>query len=385
MSGFPTRPDDNGPGITSQQTKTTAPFRLGTGAFKEVIFAQHADAKDAEFSYALLEWAGAPPKSSNYYYAIVAVADFSASRLLSELRLQFHFSKVEIATWSDGTKVTLSPKIFALRIKNKWGEFSTHYGEGEIIQALASLPASSAGDKYDFIIAMERVNYDTNTFSVKTPEDAIDSDPNKLISLINAVLKQGVILTDIKVRNLSVKCSSSYSVSCELGVIDLDKQFVADVTGWNLLVNLGLTDAVHANLAKQYMVLMVCFVGLTNGLAKDTKIELLKKVGLLSQNGQTYQFNTAAINKMLTHPVLKSQIKHYLVGNYADTDNAAKEIKDELILNELFGFATRDSSNSYSSSSGGKSRRKHKKTRRRRPKSKKTRRIRSLRNHNLTR
>lgn len=398
MSGLAVaRPDDNGPGITSQQTTHTAPLTLGTGAVKKVILAQHAGAGKAEFSYALLEWAGGPI-GSNYYYAIVSVEDFPASRLLSELTLQFGFSKVEIATLSDGTKFTLSPKIFGLQIKHKGlsHRFTENfYGEGEILGKLNSLALSPDGDEYDFLIAMERVNYDMGSGSVINPADVINAYPDKLISLINVVLKLGVLLTDIKVRNLSVKCSSSRS--CELGVIDLDKKFVADVTGWNWLVNLGLTGAVHAKLAEQYMVLMVCFVGLNNGLNPDTKKRLLKMVGLadFTETGDFKSFDVAALNRMLQYEALKKQIKHYLGFNQSRTRDIGQEFNDEYVKGELLGAVVKsdsapagsiperpryDSSTPDSSLDGGKSRRKHKKTRKRKPKSKKTRRKRSLLN-----
>jgi hypothetical protein len=364
MSGIPTRPADNGPGITSQQTTTTKPpFELGSGTYKTAILANHASPGYAEFTYAGLQSAGGPGNYYNGHYAIISVIDFPANRLLSEFTLQFEFAKIG-----------LSPNIYALKINNDIPQ----YGETDINNALTAKGAT----KCNFLIAMERVNYNTGNMSTEDPAQVINNDPGKLIALINNVLAKGVLLVDIKLRNLSVKCSSTNNISCKLGVIDLDREFVANVSSWYLLSKIGFIDAVHAKLAGQYMVLMVCFVGLTNGLTKDTKIELLKRVGLLSQNEQTYTFNTDAINNMLSYEVLKKQIMHYLVGKYSDTDDAAYEINKEYILGELFGVATRKSSDS---SYGGKARRKHKKTRKHKPKSKKTRRKRSLVYHNLPR
>jgi hypothetical protein len=383
-------PPDPG-GITSQQITTTANLVLGIGTFKKAIMANHTSHNE-EFSYAGLQSAGGPGNYANGHYVIVSVEDFTADRLLSELQLQFDFSKSVLATLPDGSVVTLSPKIYALRIQDKSGAFSTHYGEHNIISALESAQRASVdGGVYDFLIAMERVNYNMGpSGSAITPADVINADPSKLIHLINVVLKLGVLLTDIKVKNLSVKCSSSRS--CEMGVIDLDNKFVADVTGWNWLVNLGFTDAVNAKLAEQYMVLMVCFVGLNNGLTDNTKTMLLKKVGLLSHDGI---FDVGALNRMLQYEGLKSQIKHYLGFDHDQTGDIGQGFNDEYIKGELFGAVVASESaptgsiperprhyhsTPDSSYDGGKSRRKHKKTRKRKPKSRKTRRKRSLLN-----
>lgn len=362
-------------GITSKQTTPTTkpPLKLGSGAFKEVVMAQPANARDEEFSFAKLEEVGGATYAG--YYAIVAVADFSASRLLSELTLQFGFAKIG-----------LSPNIYALKVNN----VMPYYGEGNIIAELKRLTESSAdGDECDFLIAMERVNYEMTNGTVITPEMVINTDPNKLIHLINAVLAQEVILADIKVKNLSVKCSSSRS--CELGLIDLDREFVADVTKWYLLSRLGLTGSVYKKLARQYMVLMVCFVGLNNGLHPDKKKELLQMVELLSDRGE---FNSAALSQMLQHEQLSKQIRHYLGFRGYEIPDILKEFVDESINRELYGVVVKSDSTSASSRAqgtgsdsdmsdsfgGGKSRRKHKKTRKRKPKSRKTRRKRSLLN-----
>lgn len=383
-------PPDPG-GITSQQTTTTANLVLGIGTFKKAIMANHASPGNEEFSFTGLQSAGGPGNYANGHYVIVSVEDFPASRLLDELILQFKFSKSVLATLPDGSVVTLSPKIYALRIQDARGVFSTHYGEQNIISALESAQRASVdGGGYDFLIAMERVNYNIGYGLRISPADVINADPMKLIGLIDAVLAQGVILVDIKVKNLSVKCSSSRS--CEMGVIDLDNKFVADVTGWNWLVNLGFTDAVNAKLARQYMVLMVCFVGLDNGLTDNTKTMLLKMVGLLSHDGI---FDVKALNRMLQYEGLKSQIKHYLGFNHDRTGDIGQGFNDEYIKGELFdAVVASDSaptgsiperprhyhSTPDSSYDGGKSRRKHKKTRKRKPKSRKTRRKRSLLN-----
>ncbi|MFY7730007.1 MAG: hypothetical protein ACOVRN_10855 [Flavobacterium sp.] len=365
-------------GITSKQTTHTPQHKLGSGAFKEVVMAQPAEANDEEFSFAELAKVGGPKYAD--YYAIVAVADFSASRLLSELTLQFGFAKIG-----------LSPNIYALKIDN----YMPHYGEGNIIAELKRLTESSTdGDECDFLIAMERVNYNMGSSgSAITPEEVINADPNKLIHLINAVLAQEVILADIKVKNLSVKCSSSWS--CELGVIDLDGKFVADVTGWRFLSM--FTGTIDKTLAGQYMVLMVCFVGLNNGLRPDTKKKLLRMVGLadFTETGDIKWFDSAALNRMLQYEGLKKQIKHYLGFNHDRTRDIGQGFNDEYIKGELLGAVDKSDSTSTSSGYqrpipdtpmsdsslvGGKSRRKHKKTRKRKPKSRKTRRKRSLLN-----
>ena len=155
-----------------------------------------------------------------------------------------------------------------------------------------------------------------------------------------------------------------------------------------MLSKIGFLEAPNRELAKQYMVLMVCFVGLAIGLDPKIKEFLLKSVNLLFPNGE---FNTAAINEMLTYPALKSKIKQYLTSNYTDTADVAGEIKKDYVEEELFPDAEillrlfNRVKSEIPGSSGGKSRRKHKKTRKRKPKSKKTRRKRSLLNHNLTR
>jgi len=388
MSGFTPSPDPTPKppppigGITSQQTTYTPILKLGSGMFKEVIFAQYADDHRVEFSYEGLARAGGP--DSNDYYAIVSVADFPAGRLLSELQLQFHFSEVELLKLPDGTTFTLSPKIFALRIQNKGGEFRECYGKNDILGALASSASSLDGDEFDFLIAMERVNYEMTDGFAKTPSEVINAHHNKLIHLINAVLEQGVILSDIKLQNLFVKCSELDNHSCQLGVIDLDKKFVADVTGWRFLSI--ITGSIHKTLARQYMVLMVCYVGLNNKLEASTRAKLLESVGLavLSQTGEIVTFNVNALDKMLEHDDLKKQIKHYLGFNHDRTPDIAQGFNDEYIKGELSRALVRDSSKSASSTSdsfgGGKARRKHKKTRKRKPKSKKTRRKRSLLN-----
>jgi hypothetical protein len=379
MSGFTPSIRPLITGIKSKQTTLTTkpPLRLGRGAFKEVVMAQPAEANDEEFSFAELAKVGGATYAD--YYAIVAVADFSASRLLSELTLQFGFAKIG-----------LSPNIYALKIDN----YMPQYGEGNIIAELKRLTESSAdGDECDFLIAMERVNYDMGSGKTKTPEEVINADPNKLIHLINAVLAQEVILADIKVKNLSVKCSSSRS--CELGVIDLDGKFVADVTGWRFLSM--FTGTIDKTLAGQYMVLMVCFVGLNNGLRPDIKKRLLQMVKLadFTETGDIKWFDSAALNRMLQYEGLKSQIKHYLGFNQSLTRDIGPEFNDEYIKGELFGAVVASDSaptgsiperprhyhsTPDSSYDGGKSRRKHKKTRKRKPKSKKTRRKRSLPN-----
>ena len=387
MSGLlpPTLAPDPPPptgGITSQQTTHTPILKLCDGPFKEVIFAQYADDERVEFSYAGLGGAGGPTRAD--YYAIVSVEDFPASRLLSELRLQFGFSKVKIATLSDGTTFTLSPKIFGLQIKHKGssrGLTENFYGEGEILGKLDLLASSPDGDEYDFLIAMERINYDMGSGSVINPAHVINAYPSKLIRLIDVVLELGVLLTDIKVRNLSVKCSSSHS--CELGVIDLDKKFVADVTGWRFLSM--FTGTIDKTLAGQYMVLMVCYVGLNNKLDAIIRAKLLEKVGLavLSDKGDIAIFNVGALNQMLKHEELKKQIKHYLGFNQDRTRDIGEGFVDGYIKGEIRTAVDRSESRPAgstpdSSSYGGKSRRKHKKTRKRKPKSKKTRRKRSL-------
>jgi len=361
-----------GTGITSKKTTNTPPHKLGSGAFKEVVMAHPAYANEDEFSYVGLQSAGGPGDYANGYYAIVAVADFSASRLLSELTLQFGFAKIG-----------LSPNIYALKVNN----FMPQYGEHDIITELKRLTESSAdGDKFDFLIAMERVNYDMGSGKTKTPEEVINRHPMKLIGLIDAVLAQGVILVDIKVKNLSVKCTSSRT--CELGVIDLDKEFVADVTGWRFLSI--LTGTIDRTLAGQYMVLMVCFVGLNNTLTRETKSALLEHVGLLKDG----KFNVSALNQMLQYEDLKKQIRHYLGFRRDETRDIGQGFNDEYIDGELYGAVAKSDSTSASSKAqgtgsdsdmsdsfgGGKSRRKHKKTRKRKPKSRKTRRKRSLLN-----
>jgi hypothetical protein len=379
MSGFIPSKRPLTTGITSKQTTTTTkpPLKLGSGAFKEVVMAQPANARDEEFSFAKLKEVGGDTYAE--YYAIVAVADFSASRLLSELTLQFEFAKIG-----------LSPNIYALKVNN----FMPQYGEHDIIAELKRLTESSAdGDECDFLIAMERVNYNMGSSGTAiTPEMVINADPNKLIHLINAVLAQEVILTDIKVKNLSVKCSSSYS--CELGVIDLDREFVADVTGWRVLSM--LTGNIDKTLAGQYMVLMVCFVGLNNGLHPYTKKQLLRMVGLadFTETGDIKWFDSAALNRMLQYEGLKKQIKHYLGFNHDQTRDIGQGFNDEYIKGELNGAVeksdlmhdssryqgTRSDIGMSDSFDGGKARRKHKKTRKRKPKSRKTRRKRSLLN-----
>ena len=294
-------------------------------------------------------------------------------------------------------------KIFALQIKYKLlrGTYTeTYYGKKNILGALRGLVQSSPdADNFDFLIAMERVNYEMDEGFVKTPAEVINAYPDKLIHLINLVLEQKVILSDIKLQNLFVKCSDDDNDSCQLGVLDLDKEFVADLTGWypgwypldRLLSK--LTGGITIELARQYMVLMVCFVGLNNGLTEDTKKRLLKTVGLLSDDGK--EFNVRALNQMLQYEALKKQIKHYLGFNQSRTRDIGQEFNDEYIKGQLFGavvesdspsdvlmqdHSTPDSSMDHSSLDGGKSRRKHKKPRKRKPKSKKTRRKRSLLN-----
>jgi hypothetical protein len=354
---------------------------LGDGTFKEVIFAQYADDARVEFSYAGLASAGGPT-DSNDYYAIVSVADFSVSRLLSELQLQFHFSKIGISH-----EFTLSPRIYALQIKHKLltGTYvETYYGEKNIMDALTKL-AESATDasNFDFLIAMERVNCIMGTKSVVYPAGLINANHIKLIELIDLVLAQGVLLTDIKLQNLFAKCSSPRS--CELGVIDLDRKFVADVTGWRFLSI--LTGTIDKTLARQYMVLMVCYVGLNNTLEASIRAKLLAAVGLavLSETGEIVTFNVNALDKMLRHEDLKKQIKHYLGFNHGRTRDIGQEFVDEYIKGEIRtavdkSDSIRRHSTPDSSLGGGKSRRKHKKTRKRKPKSRKTRRKRSLLN-----
>lgn len=372
-------------GITSQQTTYTHTLTLGSGTFKQVIFAQYADDERVEFSYAGLGGVGGPT-DSNDYYAIVSVTDFPVSRLLNELELQFRFS--EIVT---SYPFTLSPRIFALQIKYKLlrGTYTeTYYGEENILGALRGLVKSSPdADNFDFLIAMERVNYEMNEGFVKTPAEVINDYPDKLIHLINLVLEQKVILSDIKLQNLFVKCSDNNNVSCQLGVLDLDKEFVADLTGWypgwyplDRLIS-KLTGGITIELARQYMVLMVCFVGLNNELYLKTKSKLLRDVGLLSASGE---FNVYALNQMLQHEQLNKQIRHYLGFNHDRTRDIAKGFMDEYILAKekpRDGLPDPDSMLTDDSSlDGGKSRKKHKKTRKRKPKSKKTRRKRSLLN-----
>jgi hypothetical protein len=235
---------------------------------------------------------------------------------------------------------------------------------------------------------MERVNYNMGSGNAETPAKFINKFPGKLIDLIDLLLEQQVILADIKLQNLFVKCSSSHS--CELGVIDLDKKFVSDINsrwypGWypldrllNILTGGGITE----ELAKQYMVLMVCFVGLNNKLNIKAKTELLQSVRLLSKSGV---FNADALDQMLQHEELKKQIKHYLGFNQDRTRDIGEGFFDEYITGELYAAVVRDTSKSASSTpdsslGGGKSRRKHKKTRKRKPKSRKMRRKRSLLN-----
>jgi hypothetical protein len=275
-----------------------------------------------------------------------------------------------------------------LQIKHKLltGTYvETYYGENNIMDALTKL-AESATDasNFDFLIAMERVNCIMGTKSVVYPAGLINANHIKLIELIDLVLDQGVLLTDIKLQNLFAKCSYS-SRSCELGVIDLDRKFVADVTGWRFLSI--ITGSIHKTLARQYMVLMVCYVGLNNKLEASTRAKLLEAVGLavLSQTGEIVTFNVNALDQMLRHEDLKKQIKHYLGFDYDRTPDIAQGFNDEYIKGELSSALARDSSKSASSTpdsslGGGKSRRKHKKTRKRKPKSKKTRRKRSLLN-----
>lgn len=379
-------------GITSQQITTTANLVLGIGAFKTAIMANHASPGYEEFSFAGLQSAGGPGNYASGHYVIVIVEDFPASRLLDELILQFKFSKAVLATLPGGSVVTLSPKIYALRIQDAGGAFSTHFGELNIIAALESAQrASLDGSRYNFRIAMERINYNMGSGSVKTPAEVINAYPDKLIRLINVVLELGVLLTDIKVKNLSVKCSSSGS--CEMGVIDLDYKFVADVTGWRFLSM--LTGAIDITLARQYMVLMVCYVGLNNELDEKIRAKLLEKVGLavLSDKGDIAIFNVGALNQMLKHEELKKQIKHYLGFNQDRTRDMGQGFVDGYIKGEIrtavdnsdLALAVPKPDRSAHASSmldssydGGKSRRKHKKTRKRKPKSKKTRRKRSL-------
>jgi hypothetical protein len=253
------------------------------------------------------------------------------------------------------------------------------------MDALTKL-AESATDasNFDFLIAMERVNCIMGTTTVFYPAQVINANPSKLIELIDLVLAQEVLLADIKLQNLFAKCSYS-SRSCELGVIDLDRKFVADVTGWRFLSM--FTGAIDKTLARQYMVLMVCFVGLNNKLEASTRAKLLEAVGLavLSQTGEIVTFNVNALDQMLRHEDLKKQIKHYLGFNHDRTPDIAQGFNDEYIKGELSRALVRDSSRHHrstpdSSFDGGKSRRKHKKTRKRKPKSRKTRRKRSLLN-----
>ena len=362
----PPTPDSGG--ITSKQTANTSSLTLGNGAFKKAIMANHARKGNDEFSYAGLQRAGGPLNADAGYYAIVEVKDFPASRLLSELRLQFDFAKLG-----------LSPQIYALQIERN-GATETYYGEQQILSVLEL--EGYHNEELDFLIAMERVNYNTDDLSIVYPAQVINQDPSKLIALIDNVLDKGLkLLVDINLRNLSTKCYGRLD-SCELGVIDLDIEFVTDVAlSW-------FTYGIPRKLAKQYMVLMVCFVGLANGLDRDTKISLLTKVKLLSKDGK---FNTAAINKMLEYPALKSKIKHYLTSNYIDTVDVARDIEKDYVEDELFLDAEillrlfNRVKSEIPGSSGGKSRRKHKKTSKRKPKSKKTYRKRSLLNHNLTR
>jgi hypothetical protein len=370
MSGFLPRPDTGG--ITSKQTTTTSPLELGRGTYKTAMMANHAS-HDEEFSYEGLQSAGGPGNYANGYYAIVAVADFPADRLLSELQLQFDFSRI-----TGPRSFALSPRIYALQIYIRTGPNTfaptTYYGEKAITDALQGYRS----EKLNFLIAMERVNYNTGNMTTVDPATVINQDPGKLLRLIDNVLDDGLILLlDIRLRNLFTKCSTTDLASCELGVIDLDTEFVTDVAlSW-------FTSGIPRRLAKQYMVLMVCFVGLTNGLTAVTKTKLLKAVKLLDSKGN---FNTVAIDKMLAYPLLEERIRHYLTSRHIDRAEMASEIEKDYVEGEVFsdaeilyGLFNRDKSD-LAASSGGKSRRKHKKTRKRKPKSRKTRRKRSLLN-----
>ena len=185
MSGFPTPYSG---GITSQQTTNTSPFTLGRGTFKMAILANQASPGHEEFSFAGLQGAGGPGNYYNGYYAIISVRNFPADRLLSELSLQFDFAKRG-----------LSPNIYALKINN----YVPVYGEFNIIDALNA----ESTNKCSFLIAMERVNYNTVNLSTVDPARVINRYPIKLIELIDNVLSHGYLLMDAKVRNLFTKCS----------------------------------------------------------------------------------------------------------------------------------------------------------------------------------
>jgi hypothetical protein len=364
----------DGPGITSKSTYTPSVY-LGDGAHKYVTMGNHTT-RGSEFSYAGLRSAGGPAEAS--YYAIIKIPDFPATRLYDELLLQFDFSDVVLATLTDGSKITLSPRIFGLHIKDR----GTYYGKKSILGKLFSLSNSNTdGDDFNFTLAVERVNYNMGNGKVETPANFINKYPYKLIELIGHILSKNKILLDIKIPNLLVKC---YNRSCYLGVMDLDKKF-ADNIGFGWYPLKGLVDAflgtVNPKLAQQYMVFMVCFVGSNNGLTPETKAELLHMVGL-TDTSDIRTFKVGILNQMLSYEMLQQQIRHYL-GFHADTYKTTEAVSAEFMKHYIQGQPrtpgvpgkTMPMTPDSSSYGGGKSRRKYK------PKSRKTRRKRSLHNH----
>ncbi len=369
-------PDDDGPGITRKQTTHISSVDLGTGANKYVTMGNYASPGNAEFTFVGLHSAGGPGDYAEGYYAIVYIPDFSAKRLYDELLLQFDFSDVVLDTLADGSKITLSPRIFGLHIEHR----GTYYGRTDILANLLSLAKSPDGDNFNFTVAEERVNYNMGNGNVETPARVINKDPDKLIQLIGYVLRKGKILLDIKIPNLLVRC---YNRSCYLGVMDLDNKFTGDIGfGWYPLK--GLVDAflgtVSETLAEQYMVFMVCFVGANNGLLPTTKTKLLHQVGLITDKSDITTFRVKRLNVMLRYDMLQTQIRYYL-DFHPDVYKTTKDVSDgfmsHYIRGEKLPVGTPGRTQTMTptrSSEGGKSRRKRK------PKSRKTRRKRSLLN-----
>jgi Trp operon repressor len=226
---------------------------------------------------------------------------------------------------------------------------------------------------------MERVNYNGSTTTKTTSSDVINKYPDRLIQLIDVVVEQRVLLTDINVNNLFIRCGSTRLDSCQMGVLDLDRKFVVDVTRFYWLSR--ITNMVYMKLAQQYMVFMVCFVGSNNGLTLETKRKLLHQVGLITDERDITTFKVGILNQMLSYDMLQRQIRHYL-GFHADTYETTEAVSAEFMKHYIQGEPrtpgvrgkTMSMTPDSSSYGGGKSRRKYK------PKPRKTRRKRSLHN-----
>lgn len=221
-----------------------------------------------------------------------------------------------------------------------------------------------------FRVLMQRTDYDDRNGRTIPVSSIINYD--RLNILFNALLDKGCVHGDIKIDNLCI-------LNGHLGALDYDVKYVKRREYYK-------AEGPRRTIGKQFMTLMVCLV--SDHLSDDMQMDIFNNMGIITQGAP----NEQALYEICLVPEFQSRIIHYLVP-----DDKRKEIRSSsqqdlhgrvILLADFIAehyiiplIPLIPDPAPTKKTKGGKSTGKRK----RKPKYKKTRRKRSLHNHNLAR